>query len=491
MKKLLLSALVITGLAQAQITITDADVGNLGDAVILGYDTMPGGTMPAGSATAQTWDFTGLNLHWVDTLAFMDPTGTPGDADFPNADFVFGDVDNLGYMIKSSSSLEVDGFYGDPIDAGLVTAIDFEPNIVQMTFPSTYGTTFTSSSTVDSTLEDIFVGTFDSIRIKITVEINSEMDAFGTLQLPGSTQQVIRQRVEQVQTDSIWALIPILGWSLVEDNVETTYIYNFLANGQDFYVLTAEADANGNILSAEYQGGADVVAGVVFQMNPLCYEDDNGYALIQGFGGTGSLSFDWNDGGTGNERFDLEAGNYAVTVSASSGNPSVVNLTLMNPDSISIQVVNVENSSGADGAIEILASGGTLFGQDYFYSWDNGDNSSTITGLAPGEYTVTVFDDNGCTNGETVTVLSDQGNAIAENEEALFNLYPNPSKGMVNVEAKSISEYTILNLAGQTVQVGTFNKGINQLNVEHLPSGTYFVKVTAEHTNAQHKLILK
>ena len=57
----------------------------------------------------------------------------------------------------------------------------------------------------------------------------------------------------------------------------------------------------------------------------------------------------------------------------------------------------------ADGSISVTASGGTA---GYTYLWDDASaqTTSTATGLAPGDYTVTVTDANGCTFTTTPAV---------------------------------------------------------------------------------------
>ncbi len=54
-----------------------------------------------------------------------------------------------------------------------------------------------------------------------------------------------------------------------------------------------------------------------------------------------------------------------------------------------------------DGTAMCYPNGGT---PPYTYNWSNNETTQTITGLAPGNYTVTVTDDNGCTGEQTVNV---------------------------------------------------------------------------------------
>src|SRR5690606_31578646 len=60
---------------------------------------------------------------------------------------------------------------------------------------------------------------------------------------------------------------------------------------------------------------------------------------------------------------------------------------------ISGDVVNA-TCDAADGSIDVTASGGT---GDFTYSWDSGEDTSSIDNLPSGTYTVTITDENGCT----------------------------------------------------------------------------------------------
>ena len=58
---------------------------------------------------------------------------------------------------------------------------------------------------------------------------------------------------------------------------------------------------------------------------------------------------------------------------------------------------DVQCNGDGDGSVISIRSGGTVPG-DYTYLWDDGagQTTATATNLAPGNYTVTVTDDNGC-----------------------------------------------------------------------------------------------
>lgn len=66
-------------------------------------------------------------------------------------------------------------------------------------------------------------------------------------------------------------------------------------------------------------------------------------------------------------------------------------------------VTDASDGCNSDGSITADAFDGF---DPYSYSWDNGDNGATISNLEPGDYVVTVTDDEGCVVSATYTVSS-------------------------------------------------------------------------------------
>lgn len=125
--------------------------------------------------------------------------------------------------------------------------------------------------------------------------------------------------------------------------------------------------------------------------------------------GTGNYSYSWVPELSGGASVsDLTAGMYTVTVTdADSGCEESKTFEVTETSDLSIQNVTIVDSDGANGSITVVPGGGT---EPYTYEWTGASglpNSGTITGLAPGNYTVTITDANGCTvTSETLTVNS-------------------------------------------------------------------------------------
>jgi hypothetical protein len=63
----------------------------------------------------------------------------------------------------------------------------------------------------------------------------------------------------------------------------------------------------------------------------------------------------------------------------------------------------------------------------------------------------------------------------------LFTIYPNPSKGFLNIKSFFDGEFIIVNQLGQTIKTfNVFGNRDNNINIENIPNGIYFIKGTTE-----------
>lgn len=146
---------------------------------------------------------------------------------------------------------------------------------------------------------------------------------------------------------------------------------------------------------------------------PSCFGAADGTISVRVSDGTpnpdlSKYTFTWNvPVGNVATLNNLPEGFYSVTVSSENGCEAVASATLFEPLPIVVRddpqdkVISPATCNGAlDGEITVIPSGGSSASGNYDFVWSNGvsqtSSSSTVSGLDPGEYCVTITDDNGC-----------------------------------------------------------------------------------------------
>ncbi|TND08231.1 MAG: hypothetical protein FD123_2486 [Bacteroidetes bacterium] len=262
MKKTLLAVTVFAGIlsADAQITITQADIAPLYTVLQEARDTMPT-VLPGSAGASQTWNFAALNNHLLDTLTFTLPQFTPYDTTFPNANMAIirrsQGVDSYNYAILSANDMQIAGGAADPLGTGTNIALAYANPEMFLDFPTTYNTSYTD--TAGGTTQfyygiDPGIGfVIDSVRVHTRVLKNSDVDAWGSCTTPLGTYNVIRQNTMRTQYDTIdiYALgFWQDGFFMQEDSART---YTYWANSLGYPVVELTDDQNlGNITSATW-----------------------------------------------------------------------------------------------------------------------------------------------------------------------------------------------------------------------------------------------
>ncbi|MDO8365325.1 MAG: hypothetical protein Q7T20_00920, partial [Saprospiraceae bacterium] len=136
----------------------------------------------------------------------------------------------------------------------------------------------------------------------------------------------------------------------------------------------------------------------VSSISPTCSGLSDGAITVSGAGGTGSLIFSWGTTPpqSGITATNLPAGTYAVTLSDQNGCITSSSYTI-SPTTAIVVLLNSQQplcANAPTGSITATVSGGTPV---YGYLWNNGQTTETASNLTAGTYTVTVSDQNGCT----------------------------------------------------------------------------------------------
>ena len=168
------------------------------------------------------------------------------------------------------------------------------------------------------------------------------------------------------------------------------------------YSLTV-TDANGcsNTASATLTDEGSAISINLSTSNPSCGNSAEGNITASVSGGSAPYTYVWsNNGGNSNSINDLTPGNYSVTVTDANGCSNSANATISAGAIINVTLTT--SGTGCDGnSINAMVNGGAA---PYTYNWSNGENTNTITDLAPGNYSVTVTDANGCSGVRSATI---------------------------------------------------------------------------------------
>jgi gliding motility-associated-like protein len=204
--------------------------------------------------------------------------------------------------------------------------------------------------------------------------------------------------------------------TLTADPGLNNYIWNNNASGQTLLVTTSGSygvsatDANGCIyISAltNVQVFNKPIISVSATTDVTCFGLQDGTATLTTTGGTTPYQYYLmpNVPLSGASITNLAPGNYDIYVEDAMQCKDTISFSITEPTApLTISLVNLRDATCfgfSDGEITLSISGGTA---GYSLSWSNSQNGTTATGLAAGVYSVTVTDNNGCTETDTFSI---------------------------------------------------------------------------------------
>jgi hypothetical protein len=187
----------------------------------------------------------------------------------------------------------------------------------------------------------------------------------------------------------------------------------------------------------------------------------------------------------------LCSGVYTLTLTDDNAcvSSEIITLTLSSIDIItSIVQPTVGNS---DGSVTLTVTGGEA---PYQFSTDNvtWQLSGTFNNLSAGDYTFFVQDANGCVQLITLT-LADSNLSVGDMSVTQNVLiYPNPTQGLVFVEAANLQNALVFDLSGKSVVV-TCSLAAQGLTIDftNTVSGVYIVEFISDNGNVTRAFVIK
>jgi gliding motility-associated-like protein len=149
----------------------------------------------------------------------------------------------------------------------------------------------------------------------------------------------------------------------------------------------------------------------------------DGTATVTPSGGTAPYTYQWPSGGTDSTDTALCVGPVTVTVTDANGclDTSTININGPQPLVLTDQIISQPScNGGCDGQASVSVTGGT---SPYTFNWSSGGSGTSQSNLCAGTTTVTVTDNNGCTDTVNIQLQAPNGiNAtIVENQSISCN----------------------------------------------------------------------
>lgn len=248
----------------------------------------------------------------------------------------------------------------------------------------------------------------------------------------------------------------------------------------------------------------EIIVGSTYQVNidealetsPVCHGDANGAISLNASSSGGALTFAWSHDPnlSGSVANNLPAGTYTIIATDPNNCSDEISVDLGEPAALAGEVTVQHATPGnQDGSASSAPTGGTA---PYLFLWSTGSTESSISNLAPGEYTLSLTDANGCLTVEVVTVqeltsIKDIASLTA------FSLFPNPASHQVvlnmTFNQPEVLQINLLNVLGASVLSRTVagNQISETLVLEQLTPGTYFLDIRAHEGRMIQRLIVE
>jgi hypothetical protein len=210
--------------------------------------------------------------------------------------------------------------------------------------------------------------------------------------------------------------------------------------------------------------------------DPLCADDSTGTIDITPAGGTAAYSYIWSNGTSLDDPTGLAAGSYSVTITDANGCVATGSFSLTNPTVVTATGVSGDDTGTSNGSIDLTVAGGA---GGYTYLWSNGATTEDVSGLAAGNYTVTITDANGCMLVETFTV--DLVIGVSNAFPIGVSIAPNPFATAFTVQLSGMGSQVValalVDVQGRVLWQQTDVTASQVLVEPVLAAGIYFLQV--------------
>lgn len=188
-------------------------------------------------------------------------------------------------------------------------------------------------------------------------------------------------------------------------NVSATSSAKNLASGA-YTITVVDKNLCYKIIHADLSDSTDLDITISNIKNVNCFGASNGSATAAATGGNKPYSYAWSSpGGTMATNSNLAAGDHTVIVTDANGCKAIASTTIQQPPALTSTIKRQNTFCGDNnGNASVVVNGGAA---PYQYSWSAANSAnSSVSNLAPGQYTVMIQDNNGCIKNDTVNIAS-------------------------------------------------------------------------------------
>ena len=225
------------------------------------------------------WDFTNVSGGFLVETTYVEPEEGEASEMFPEADLLNNSgLQEIYYKSFNNKIVEIGRSGLDPVLNIIDLTFENDGELVLRRAPMSYGDAFSDESSFfiiadASVIPDSILGplgaSVDSLRLLVETSNDDEVDAWGTVELPGGTYETIRVKRETTTNAVLGAKLPILGWVDVDPTNplfaslgdllsllgESTIVsYQFYANDNKEVIANFTEDVEGNLVSFTYKG---------------------------------------------------------------------------------------------------------------------------------------------------------------------------------------------------------------------------------------------
>jgi len=235
-----------------------------------------------------SWDLTNSSGGFLSETIYTDPENGEDSDLFPDADLLDNStLQEIYYQTFNNKIVEIGRSGIDPVLNLIDLTYVNDGESVLRRAPMAYEDSFTDQSSFfiasdasvlpDTLLESIPV-MVDSMRLLVETSHIDVVDAWGTVELPNGTYDVLRVKRTTTTNSELGAKVQFFGWVTVDPDVEIfqglgdllnllgeneTISYQFFANDNKEIIASIAEDTDGNLVSLTYKGDVATSIGKI------------------------------------------------------------------------------------------------------------------------------------------------------------------------------------------------------------------------------------